>query len=119
MYTGTLQQVSNRSTFELLVQLLDDETGEPMLLSGLTIVCALRPAGGDNPTLVASTAGGTTGAINIIDVGVCQVLFPASAMRVCAPQDYDIGLTAKVDDDDISQPFVGGISIIDGVVNTP
>jgi hypothetical protein len=124
MLTGTLNQVSNRATLELLVNILDAETGEPILLDDLILVAQLTPSGdwpwvSDNPTLRASSEGGTTGEINIIDLGVCQILFPASAMRVCAPRVYDVGLTAKVDDDDICQIFVGSIAIIEGVVTSP
>jgi hypothetical protein len=47
----------------------------------------------------------------VIDLGVAQIVFPASAMKVCAPADYDAGFTAKPvgDDTDICQVFVGGI----------
>lgn len=130
MLQGPLPQVSNRATFELLVKLLDDETGAPMDLTGLTLVFALCPRGtfpywwgdaGSTATLVASTIAGQTGDVNIIDLGVAQVVFPASAMKVCSPADYDAGFTAKPvgDDTDICQVFVGGISVIEGVVTSP
>jgi hypothetical protein len=48
-----------------------------------------------------------------------QIVIPASAMKVAAPADYDAGLTAKTDDTDICQVFVGGISIVEGVVTSP
>jgi hypothetical protein len=127
MLQGTLAQVSNRSTFELIVKLFDED-GQLMDLSGLTIVFAMCPRGstpywwGDTPntaSLVASTTPGQAGDINIIDLGVMQIVIPASAMKVAAPADYDAGLTAKTDDTDICQVFVGGISIVEGVVTSP
>jgi hypothetical protein len=66
MLQGTLAQVSNRSTFELIVKLFDED-GQLMDLSGLTIVFAMCPRGstpywwGDTPntaSLVASTTPG-------------------------------------------------------------
>lgn len=128
MLQGTLNQVSNRATFELIVKFLDAETGEPIDLTGLTLVFAMAPRGtwpfwwgdtGNWATIVASSIPGQAGDVNVIDLGVAQVLIPASAMKVCAPADYDAGCTAKVDDTDICQVFVGGISVIEGVVTSP
>ena len=123
MLQGPLSQVSNRGTFELLVRVVDEDK-QPVDLSGLILVAQLSPQGdwpatSDFPTLRASSEGGTTGEINVIDLGMMQILFPASAMRVCAPRVYDVGFTAKVDDDDICQVFVGSIGIIEGVVLNP
>lgn len=123
MLRGTLNQVSNRATFELLVEILDDETRERIDLTDLIIVAQLTPSGDwpTTPMLRASTEfdNGNSGNIYVIDLGVCQIIWPASAMRVCAPRVYDVGLTAKVDDDDICQVFVGSIAIIEGVVTSP
>jgi len=130
MLQGTLAQASNRTTFELRVQVLDDETKSPMDLTGLTLVFALCPRGtfpywwgdaGSTATLVASTIPGQAGDIFVIDpaFGVAQIVFPASAMKVCAPADYDAGFTAKTDDTDICQVFIGGISVVEGVVTSP
>lgn len=128
MLQGTLPQVSNRATYEVLFKLLDAETLLPVDPTGLIMVWALAPIDtwpfgdwSENPTLTASSAGGTAGEINIIDaaVGVVQILIPAAAMKVCAPANYAVGFTAKVDDDDIEQIFAGSQSIIEGVVVTP
>ena len=120
MLQGPLEQVSNRATWELPVRFVDVDTGELIDLTGLTIVCQLCPLGETGTvTLRASSIPGDVGTIDIVELGVALIVFPASAMRVCAPSDYGIGITAKTDDTDIEQPYVGSISIIEGVVTNP
>ena len=114
-WTGTLPQVTNRATYDMTVEIFD-ENGELMDLSGLDLFFTMTPVNDlyDGTSINASTDSGEVVAVGL---GVAQITIAPSRMRRCAPANYNVGFAAvsSSDPDDACTIFKCTQSIIDGV----
>lgn len=123
-------QVTNRETFDPVIALYDDETGEPLDLSTITTIqvevrCAGQGAGhfatptvpwyddgpGATPILSASLGNGVT----VLDIGIFQIAFTETQMRTLRAGTYVIGCTVS-DGTVTRQLFIGRLPVLDGGV---
>ena len=89
MLTGQLPPVSRRSTYIETLELLDDETGDPIDLSGAAItvsVCRMLAADDYGAVCAASCATATLGAgVTVPEPGIIVWRFEAGALGGIAP----------------------------------
>ena len=109
MYIGSLRASSNRATWVEEFQLYDDETNEPVDLTGATIVMQFRHPGDCSPILTAD--------ISQAALGTFQAKLTADQMKTLMPKQYDVGVTIERDGI-ITQEFIGTIPVLDGVVRS-
>lgn len=114
MYQGTLAPRSNRAGWSYFVEVLDDETGEPVDISDTSIVLELRDPRTDTITLSATTENG--GITLTEDVGFFQVSFTAIQMRTLLAETYEVGVTITNDDSEPQQLIIGTLPVLDGIV---
>ena len=132
-------QVSNRESWIQVVQIGDDDTGDPIALTDddgnplYAITCEIRaagPRGGDcggygtqqayydfdgEPIIEATLAN----YITILDVGTFQIVIPKSVMQTLRSRTYDVFLTIDpVNEDDGRQLLIGRLPVLFGGMNT-
>ena len=113
MFIGALDPVSNRADWTVTRQIIDDDTDEPVDVSGAAIVFEVRDRRGC-ATLLSATTG--NGKITIDDVGTFTVAFPASDMRQLCAGIYDVGCT--ITRNGLTDQFIlGTVTVLDGVVS--
>lgn len=117
MYQATLAPASNRAAWNLFVSVTDDETGEGVDLSNVTILVQIR----DPHTFAAALSAESDDGIEITDDdnSIFQVAFTPDQMRTLCAKTYEIActLTADADDDDVEQLFIGRLPVLDGIVS--
>lgn len=112
MLTGALPHVSNRSGFSMQIELLDDDTGEAVDLTGATIVFEISDDG--STALSATTANSK---VNLADTGIFQVEFTAEEMRELCAKTYMVGCTVSNADSEPQQLIIGTLPVLDGIVS--
>lgn len=112
MNTGSLDAVTNRETFQIECQLIDMETGEPLTLTGGTVVFEVRERGCGSAVLSATNGDGVEFADDDLTM---QITFSESSMNSLCARTYDVGLTFTRDDV-TRQVIAGTLPVIDGVV---
>lgn len=108
MYIGNLKPTTNRSSWSEIFELYDDETGDPVDLTGATIVLQFRDQDCCAPRFTAT--------INIIDIGKFQASGTLQQMKCFCAQTYEVGCTIARDDE-TAEYIVGAIAILDGIVS--
>jgi hypothetical protein len=122
MYTGTLEAVSNRQDWQFIRQLIDDDTGDPVDLTGASIVFEIREQPDDQqynvPAWPGATLSATTenGKITIIDTGAFQVWFTPSDMQSLRAGYYDVGCTITANGL-TTQLMAAELPVVDGIVS--
>lgn len=108
-----LGEASNCEDWRLECEIIDDGTGEPVDLTGASIVFDVRRSREYDCLLSASTENGliTLGP----DVGEFVIAIPVDQMQQLRRGTHDVGCTVTLLNK-ISQLFVGTIPVIDGVV---
>lgn len=134
MYQPSLQfrEYTNRESFTEIVLIADNDTGDPIDLTGVSIqleIRRIRREGGrldgygpnysvgaydwSAPILIASIGNGIT----IIDIGVFQVYFSETQFRSLAHGMHSINATlTSADGVDVRQLFLGRLPIFAGGV---
>jgi hypothetical protein len=122
MYTGTLDAVSNRQDWQFVREIIDDDTGDPIDLTGASIVLEIREQPDDQqlgtPSYPDATLSATTanGKVTILDTGVFQVWFPLTDMQTLSPGYYDVGCTVNVNGI-TTQLMAAELPVVDGIVS--
>lgn len=122
MYTGTLDAVSNRSDWQWSRQIIDDDTNEPIDLTGASIVLEIREKADNeqigSPAWPAATLSATTanGKITLIDTGTFQAWFPLTDMQTLCAGYYDVGCTVTVNGL-TTQLMAAELPVVDGIVS--
>jgi hypothetical protein len=128
-YSGALHEVSNRASWNDVVELRDTETGELFDFSDAQeIVVQVVNLTYDNffrfgygygfggyigaPIITASLSAGT---VQIIAQGQFQFAFTRATMNTLPPGDYNAGMT-MVKDEETTQLFIGQVRVREGVV---
>jgi len=96
----------------MIVELLDDETGDSVDLTGATIKFEVSDCG--SPVLSATTDNAK---VSIVDTGVFQVDFSASEMGALCAKTYKVGCTVSSDDSEPQQLLIGSLPVLDGIVS--
>jgi hypothetical protein len=121
MFIANFQAITTASDWNDAVQITDSETGEPVDLTGCTIVISVarrrKSSGnwwwGNRPLLTATTDDGT---VSIVDLGIFAFTFPvATRSGVLAPGVYEVGATIS-QSGEVIQLLLGTISVLDGIV---
>jgi hypothetical protein len=114
MLTGTLPPVSNKADWIEEYELYDDETGDPLDISGADeITVSVRDAKSRSVLLTATLSGGS---IAHAETGVFRWTFAAESMRSLCPKTYEIGMTMLLNDV-TTQLLIGHVPVVDGVVS--
>jgi hypothetical protein len=128
MYYGNINTVSNRADWQEVIELTDDDTGDPIDISGCRITLSVVklprdpnfymrdgyygfPAG--YATGLMLTGSTDTGEITLPDVGTFQWLFPYTRMACLSQGNYQIGIRIS-QDDRVMQLFVGTVKVDEG-----
>lgn len=123
-------EVTNRESFSPIFSLNDDDTGDLIDLTGITIQLEVRKfrsahpnsggygtsfgygaCGDSGPVLSASIGNGIT----VIDTGTVQLFFSETQMRALDPATYSIACTIS-DGLNTRQLFLGRLPVLDGMV---
>lgn len=113
MYQGIFPPRSNKAGWPLVVEVLDDDTGEDVDISDATIVLELRDPLTGTISLSATTDNGK---IIIGDAGFFTVAFTATDMKTLCARTYEVGCTISNDDSEPQQLIIGTVPILDGIV---
>lgn len=113
MFGAVLQPQSNRATFILEVEISDEETGDPIDLTGCTIEVQVRYQAQNGSTVLSGDTEG--GEVTILDTGVFQIEFSATQMASICPDTYDVGAIISRDGE-TAQILIGTIPVLEGVV---
>lgn len=113
-----LARVSNRATWRDTIELTDGETGDPIDLTGASIV--LEVADDCGRTVLSATTDNGKVVIVTDDsgnpvLGAAEFVFTRDEMTALCPGTYRLGGTVTIDDD-TEQLFFGTVPVIDGVV---
>lgn len=109
METIRIAPHSNRETFSESWQAIED--GEPLNLTGASIVFSVRDKVSDEEVLSGTTSGGEI----TITTTTVTVDFTADDMSGLDPKEYNVGMTIELLSS-TTQFFVGTLQIVDGVV---
>lgn len=112
MLVTTLPPVSNRAGWSYSVEVLDDDTGEPLALAGLDIVFEVR----DDAERVVLSATIANGKLALVDTGVFAAAFARDQMATLRPGTYRVGCTIS-DAGDTAQLIIGRLPVLDGIVS--
>jgi len=112
MYVGALDPVSNRADWRVTREIVDDDTGELVDLTGAMIRFAVRERRSGAYVLSGSTSDGH---ITIDDTSAFTVSFTAAEMRSLCAGIYDAGCTVERDGA-IYQFIIGTVTVLDGVM---
>jgi len=125
MITASFPAITTKSDWNDAIQLTDSETGDPIDLSGCSIVISVARKRrhspgyrhdwwwGSRPLLTASTDLGT---VTIPDLGIFAFTFPLSTRGgVLTPGVYEVGATIAQSGETI-QLLLGTIAVLDGIV---
>lgn len=112
MYSGALLPVSNQEDWTYRDETTDEDTGEPVDLTGAVIVFEVRDSSTNCTVLSATTSNGK---ISIVDVGVFEVNFARSEMQQLSAGAYDVGCVITINGK-TAQLLVATVPVLDGVV---
>ena len=128
-YGGSLSEASNRASYIECIEILDQETGEPIDLSDVQEIVfqaisdiyqnyvqfgyGLGFGGYIGAQMITATLSG--GKIAIIQPGVFQVSFTRGDMNTLPGGDYNVGVTI-VKDDITTEIIIGTLPVREGVV---
>ena len=128
-YGGSLSEASNRASYIECIEILDQETGEPIDLSDVQEIVfqaisdiyqnfvqfgyGLGFGGYIGAQMITATLSG--GKITIVQPGVFQVAFTRSEMNTLPGGDYNVGVTI-VKDDITTEIIIGILPVREGVV---
>jgi hypothetical protein len=125
-------QVTNRESWAPIIELRDDDTGQPIDLSGLTSIqleiriigrgvghfsTPMAPWYDDPPDAFPVLTASLGNGITILDVGYFQIVFPETKMRTLKAGTYRVGCTGSDGSDQgTRQIFIAHLPVIDGGV---
>lgn len=111
MIEGSFRPVSNKADWVQSIEVKDDDTGDLIDLSGITIIIEVRDP--RSQEVVLTTSG--NGTVVVLDLGVMQFTFLASQVRRICKGAYEIGGIFKRGSD-TAQIIIGRVPIVDGIV---
>ena len=106
----SFEPTTNAQEWRAIVELVNDETGEPYDLTGFGIAVELRDRRG---TRVLPEASLSSGHITLTATGF-QLLFPLTSMRTLRPGTYTVNGQITAPTGEVVQPFVSSIGITEG-----
>lgn len=113
MFTGQVAVATNRQDLELIYDIVDDDTGEPIDLTSATIVFDICDRDRCSPRISATTDNGM---ITLVGSTAFRVFIPLDDMTGLCAGTYSVGAT--VENADITESLiVGEIAIMDGKVS--
>lgn len=114
MYEATLQPISNREDWIGTVELIDNDTNEPVIdIAGYDMTLEVR----DRFTrCVVLSATSDNGKVTTSSDSVIEWHFPLSDMQGVCAASYHVGITISRDGL-TSQLLIGVLPVLDGVVS--
>ena len=115
MYDGTFTTQSNSANWIVTFQVLNDDTGEPMAISGATVRVRLKDDGG-GIALDGSTDDGVV-TITADENGLLSILtwdFSAARMRSVEEGTYDVFCLFEFVGGYVEQAIIGTLPVLDG-----
>lgn len=113
MYQGIFPPRSNKAGWSLVVEVLDDDTGEDVDLTAAIVVFELRDPRYRTTALSATTANGR---VTIGAIGFFTVTFTALNMKTLCAETYEVGCTISNASSEPQQLILGTVPILDGIV---
>lgn len=112
MYSGPLLPVSNQANWTYRDEATDEETGDPVDLTGASITFEVR----DSSNCIVLSASTSNGKITIVDTGVFEVAFTRAEMQQVEAGTYDVGCVITINGA-TPQFLIGTLPVLDGVVS--
>lgn len=112
MYSGPLLPVSNQADWTYRDETTDEETGDPVDLTGASITFEVR----DESNCIVLSGTTANGKVSIVDTGVFEVAFTRAEMQQLSAGTYDVGCVVTINGV-TSQFLVGALPVLDGVVS--
>ena len=129
-YLGALSEASNRASYVECIEVIDQETGEPVDISTAQEIVfqVVSPVydnyyrlgygvgvGGGYSGAAMLIASLSNGKIQHVQTGVFQVAFTRSEMNTLPGADYNVGV-AITKDDQTSEIIIGTLPVREGIV---
>lgn len=111
-FIGSLDPISNKTGWLTDFELDDADTGDPITITGASIVLEVRDPESGWIALSATTGNGK---ITITDTGVFRVNLPASETQQLCAGTYEVGATITLNGES-RQLIIGNLPVLDGVV---
>lgn len=112
MYRGQVAEISNREDLELLYQLIDDDTAEPIDLTEATIVARISDQ--SNCTIIDASL--TDGKITLVEDTTMRIFIPVDEVGSLCPGTYIVGVTVE-NADTTKQLIAGTLAVVNGIVS--
>ncbi|RTL52893.1 MAG: hypothetical protein EKK40_07020 [Bradyrhizobiaceae bacterium] len=112
MFTGSLGEFSNREDWEMIFDVVDDDTGDMIDLSDASIVFqANRKHDGNSPILATTD----NGAITLVDTGAFRIFISRDQVTNLEQGQYEAGISITNAGQTI-QEFTGALDVQKGNV---
>lgn len=117
MYQGALPPRSNKAGWIFIVEVLDDDTGEDVDLTGANIVLELHHSHTHRHLATSLAATTANGKITLGTTGLFSATFSATDMKTLCAETYAIGCTISNASSEPQQLIIGTVPILDGIVS--
>lgn len=111
MYRGQIADVSNREDVELLLAVIDEDTGEETDLTSAAIIVEVSDHGGG----IRWSGSIADGDITLSEDTVMRILIPRASMVGICPGTYNFGMTVT-NGGLTKSAIVGTLAVADGIV---
>jgi hypothetical protein len=111
-FCGTLDPVATSAGWTQLLEILDQETGEPVELAGASLLVEVRDR---RCGAVVLSAGTDNGKVSVVDSGTVQISVPADETKRLRADTYDVGAVLALNGE-TRQLIIGSLPVVDGIV---
>lgn len=94
MYGGTLGVISAKAGWTETLDIRDEETGEPIDLTGCTVTVTIEDGLCNGTSVVGGT---TTGQVTLPSLGLIEIVLPPSSFTNLDPGPCRVGITVSRD----------------------
>jgi len=116
MYTGSFGTASNRGDWRFSIGFDDEETGEPLDLTGASIEIAIAEKDATTPTITGNTSDDVVEISTPASAGEATFVFPRALMQRLEAGHFDVGIVVTLADGEAIPVAKGNVAIIHGVV---
>ena len=116
MYTGSFGSASNRGDWRFSIGFDDEETGEPLDLTGASIEIAIAEKEAKTSVVNGNSSDGVVEISTPATAGEASFVFSRALMQRLEAGQYDVGIVITLADGEAIPVAKGNVAIIHGVV---